>query len=78
MQRFLTAVVALACLRPAAAGDRRPVTIDDLMRMRAISDVRISPDGSQVAYVVSEASFERNAYDPNPSSSPRRAESRCG
>ena len=64
MQRLLTALVALACLQPGAARDRRPVTIDDLMRMRAISDVRISPDGSQVAYVLSEASFERNAYDP--------------
>ncbi len=42
----------------------RPVTIDDLMRVRAMSDVRISPDGERVAYVVSEASFERNAYEP--------------
>ncbi len=43
----------------------RPVTIDDLMRVRAMSDVRISPDGERVAYVVSEASFERNAYEPS-------------
>jgi dipeptidyl aminopeptidase/acylaminoacyl peptidase len=48
----------------AASPNGRPVTIDDLMRVRAMSDVRISPDGERVAYVVSEASFERNAYEP--------------
>jgi dipeptidyl aminopeptidase/acylaminoacyl peptidase len=48
----------------SAPNTLRPVTIDDLMRMRAMSDVRISPDGERIAYVVSEASFERNAYEP--------------
>ncbi|MGH3117820.1 MAG: S9 family peptidase [Gaiellales bacterium] len=57
----LVATVALLSSTPPSG---RPVTIDDLMRMRAMSDVRISPDGERVAYVVSEASFERNAYEP--------------
>ena len=39
----------------------RPVTVDDLMKLRAIVDVRISPDGERVAYVVSTPSLERNA-----------------
>ena len=39
------------------------VTIDDLMRLRSLSDVRISPDGKQVAYVVSTPSFETAAHE---------------
>jgi len=35
----------------APAIGSRPVTVDDLMRLRAILDVRISPDGERVAYV---------------------------
>ena len=42
----------------------RPVTVDDLMRLRTVSDVRISPDGERVAYVVSTPSLEGNAFDP--------------
>ncbi len=41
-------------LPPAlAAGERRPITVDDLFRFQRVSDPRISPDGSQVVYVVS-------------------------
>jgi dipeptidyl aminopeptidase/acylaminoacyl peptidase len=39
------------------------VTVDDLMRLRSIVDVRISPDGAQVAYAVSTPSLERNAHE---------------
>lgn len=57
-----TATLALAVM--AAAPDAaRKVTVDDLMRLRSISDVRISPDGRQVAYVVSEPSFEKDAHE---------------
>ncbi|HEX2715328.1 MAG TPA: hypothetical protein VHM88_24375 [Candidatus Acidoferrales bacterium] len=46
--------------RPATAAK---VTVDDLMRLRSISDVCISPDGKQVAYVVSTPSFETAAHE---------------
>lgn len=39
------------------------VTVDALMRLRSISDVRISPDGKQIAYVVSTPSFETAAHE---------------
>ena len=39
------------------------VTVDDLMRLRWIADVQISPDGQRVAYVVSQPSVERNAHE---------------
>jgi dipeptidyl aminopeptidase/acylaminoacyl peptidase len=44
-------------------GEARKVTLDDLMKLRTISSVRISPDGKQVAYVVSQPSFEKDAHE---------------
>ena len=57
--RFLTAATATLAL---AAGSR-PVTVDDLMKLRAIVDVRISPDGERVAYVVSTPSLPKNEHE---------------
>jgi len=39
------------------------MTIDDLMRVRFLSDVRISPDGKEIAYVVSTPSIETDSHD---------------
>jgi dipeptidyl aminopeptidase/acylaminoacyl peptidase len=39
------------------------VTVDDLMRLSVVSDVRISPDGNQVAYVVSTPSLETASHE---------------
>src|ERR1043166_6167509 len=57
--RFLAAAAASLALAPAA----RPVTVDDLMKLRAIVDVRISPDGERVAYVVSTPSLAKNEHE---------------
>src|SRR4051812_2981233 len=46
-----------------AQPQRRPVTVDDLMRVRAIVDVRIAPDGQRVAYVVSTPSLAKNEHE---------------
>jgi dipeptidyl aminopeptidase/acylaminoacyl peptidase len=37
--------------------------VDDLMRLRWIADVQISPDGERVAYVVSQPNVETNTHD---------------
>src|SRR5919199_2672410 len=37
---------------PVRRARRRPVAPDDLYRLRFVSDPRISPDGTQVVYVV--------------------------
>ena len=50
----------LACGTAGAA----KVTVDDLMKVRSILDVRISPDGESVAYVITTPSLERNAHEP--------------
>jgi dipeptidyl aminopeptidase/acylaminoacyl peptidase len=62
----VTAAVALAPVitpRTPAAQTRRPVSIDDLMTLRAIVDARISPDGTRVAYVTSTPSLVRNEHE---------------
>ncbi|HUL75149.1 MAG TPA: S9 family peptidase [Vicinamibacterales bacterium] len=58
---LLAAWLSLVTLgaRPAPAR----VSVDDLMTLRSIVDVRISPDGREVAYVVSTPSVERNAHE---------------
>jgi dipeptidyl aminopeptidase/acylaminoacyl peptidase len=58
------AVGVSAAIQPAAQSARRPVTVDDLMRMRTIVDVRIAPDGARVAYVVSTPSLAKNEHEP--------------
>jgi Tol biopolymer transport system component len=47
----------------AAATQPRPFTLDDEMKMRAIVDVRIAPDGERVAYVVSTPNLTRDEHE---------------
>ncbi len=51
------------CVALPAALQAQRVTVDDLMRLRSVSDVRISPEGKQIAYVVSTPSFETAAHE---------------
>src|SRR5438552_15385601 len=39
------------------------VTVDDLMRLRSLFDVRISPEGKRVSYVVSTPSIEKAEHE---------------
>jgi dipeptidyl aminopeptidase/acylaminoacyl peptidase len=59
-------VAAAVCVSPAIAQQRvtgpRPVTSLDLVRLRDVAGVRISPDGEWVAYQVHQAMVERNSY----------------
>jgi dipeptidyl aminopeptidase/acylaminoacyl peptidase len=40
----------------------RPIAVSDLMALRTVVDVRISPNGERVAYVLSEASLDKNEH----------------
>ena len=57
---------------------RKPVTLDDLMKLRSIVDVRIAPQGDRIAYVVSTPSLTRNQHEaalylvPSSGGAPRR------
>jgi dipeptidyl aminopeptidase/acylaminoacyl peptidase len=57
-----TAAIASASLRPRAAP--RPITVDDLMALRSINEVRISPAGDRVAYVASVPALPKNEHEP--------------
>jgi dipeptidyl aminopeptidase/acylaminoacyl peptidase len=58
---LLALILATLAAAPASAAGR-PVTVDDEMALRAIADLRISPDGAWVAYVVSTPSLEKNEH----------------
>jgi dipeptidyl aminopeptidase/acylaminoacyl peptidase len=51
--RFLSVVVAFSLLFEYSSWARQPVSIDDLVGLKIISDPQISPAGDRIAYVVS-------------------------
>src|SRR2546425_6644731 len=55
-------LLAISFAAPARL-DAQEVTVDVLMRLRSVSDVQISPDGNQIAYVVSTPSLETAAHE---------------
>src|SRR4029453_18533703 len=58
-----TAVSASSLLDAVRPAPAQPFTLDDEMRMRAVIDVRIAPDGARVAYVVSTPSLGKNEHE---------------
>jgi hypothetical protein len=58
------ALLVLLTITALEAQPPRRVSIDDLMALRTINDVKISPAGDQIAYTVSTPSVTRNAHEP--------------
>ena len=58
---IVAAAVVTSSLRTGAADS--PIGVDDLMRLRSINEVRISPAGDRVAYVASVPSLPKNEHD---------------
>jgi dipeptidyl aminopeptidase/acylaminoacyl peptidase len=56
-----TTLLLLAVQGPIAA--QRPVEVEDLLRVRAVSDPQLSPDGEWVAYTVRVADTARDRRD---------------
>ncbi|MGB0035716.1 MAG: S9 family peptidase [Candidatus Acidiferrales bacterium] len=54
---------AIIFLLAASGLGAAQVTVDDLMRLRCVFDVRISPDGQQIAYILSTPSLETAAHE---------------
>ncbi len=48
---------------PLAAFQQRTMSVEDVLSIRSLSDVTISPDGRWVAYVVTERDFEEDLND---------------
>jgi dipeptidyl aminopeptidase/acylaminoacyl peptidase len=63
--RALLALLCLAALARPALAAGRPMTVDDLLAVKGVSDPQISPDGKRVVYVVSE--IDRGANKSNSS-----------
>jgi dipeptidyl aminopeptidase/acylaminoacyl peptidase len=66
VRRTLAALVSTAvvvALAGPAAQPKRPISVDDLMKLRSIVDVQIAPDGRRVAYVVSTPNLARNEHE---------------
>ena len=53
MRMLLVLLVSLAFALPAFAAGR-PMTVDDLLAVKSVGDPQVSPDGTQVVYVVTE------------------------
>jgi len=49
-------------IKPVAKTNGRPITSRDLLTIRDITGVQISPDGKSVAFVVSQAVLESNSH----------------
>jgi dipeptidyl aminopeptidase/acylaminoacyl peptidase len=61
-RKICWALLVVSLTAPASVRAAQ-VTVDDLMRLSTVSDVRISPDGNQVAYVVSTPSLETASHE---------------
>jgi dipeptidyl aminopeptidase/acylaminoacyl peptidase len=59
MPRKIMALLLLLAA-PALAQAKRPMTIDDLLHFKRVSDPQISPDGKHVVYVVGVPDLEKN------------------
>ena len=54
-----------AALAVSGQSDRRPLRLDDLFRVKNVSDPQLSPDGQWVAYVVSSIDVKADKSDSN-------------
>jgi dipeptidyl aminopeptidase/acylaminoacyl peptidase len=61
--RTLALAAVLAATAAAAQEARRPISLDDLSRLRSVSDPQVSPDGKWVAYTVSSIDPEKDKRD---------------
>ena len=62
---ILLAVLAFSGRSLTAADAPKAPTIDDLLKLKTIAGNQISPDGQAVAYGVTEADFEQDAFVTN-------------
>lgn len=59
------ASLSLAGPAPLAGQEARPMTVEDVLAMRGVSQLSTSPDGRWVAYVVTERDMEEDRQETN-------------
>src|SRR6185436_1647085 len=62
MKRFFvaTSMLLFALATIAVAQQNRPYTIEDLLKVRRVSDPQVSPDGKSVAFTIGDVNFDAN------------------
>src|ERR1043165_4387898 len=61
LRSLIASWMALAFLCPAAmAAERHPFSVEDLVRLKRVSDPTLSPDGKTVAFVLRETDMAAN------------------
>src|SRR5690606_36263726 len=62
LRAMAVCVFAVACVSRGHAEDsaRRPLTFDDLLARKRVSEPQVSPDGAQVVYVLTEVLKSEN------------------
>ncbi len=58
-----TGATSLVAQEPQEPREARPMTVEDVLELRTVSQLAVSPDGSWVAYVVSERSMEEDRLE---------------
>ncbi len=56
-------LIFLICVTAALAQQKRPMTFEDVLSLKSVSDAQVSPDGKWVAYVVTSVDMKENAND---------------
>src|SRR2546425_290665 len=62
MRRWMSVLLLLLLLfaTAVAGADKKRFTVDDLLKIRRVSDPQLSPDGKWIAFTISELDWERN------------------
>src|SRR6267142_1897461 len=60
-RQFISVVVLLLAISVGASAQKRAFTIEDVYRVKGVSDVRVSPDAKSVAYVLTESDLGRSS-----------------
>ncbi|MGB8507305.1 MAG: S9 family peptidase [Pyrinomonadaceae bacterium] len=61
LSAFVTALVLVVLCASAAFAQSKPAfTVNDLLKMRRVSDPQLSPDGKWVAYTIADPNFSAN------------------
>ena len=63
MKTIVWTIFVLLLPFPAALCGQRPITPEDCVRTRYVTEIKLSPNGQQVAYVVEEANLDRNVHE---------------